>query len=127
MFKKILSGILSSLVLFIPNCMNLNVNAENITKVDLSEKYYFPPIIQQKGNSCSSVATTYYQFTYEVNKKYRNNSKLSYEQFIENTTLVDEMFIAYCNEYDATAKQARTYITILKKCPNLYSIGIKHF
>ena len=27
----------------------------------------------------------------------------------------------------STTKLARTYITILKKCPNLYSIGIKHF
>lgn len=111
MLKRILIGILLSLILFIPNYISLNVSAENINTIDLSKKYYFPSIIQQKGNSCSSVATTYYQFTYEVNKKYRNNSNLSYEQFIENTTLVDEMFIAYCNEYDTTAEEILQYDT----------------
>lgn len=44
-----------------------NVNLPD--NVDLSESPYFPPIGDQMGmGSCVAWATTYYQFTYEVNK-----------------------------------------------------------
>lgn len=35
---------------------------------DLSQSIYFPTIGYQSGGSCTSWATTYYQFTYEANK-----------------------------------------------------------
>lgn len=38
------------------------------SKMDLSKNKYFPPVGDQKGGSCASWATTYYQLTYEINK-----------------------------------------------------------
>ncbi|MDE6708437.1 MAG: cellulose binding domain-containing protein, partial [Oscillospiraceae bacterium] len=45
------------------------------TECDLSETIYFPSIKNQIGNSCTSWATTYYQFTYEANKLNNINTK----------------------------------------------------
>lgn len=48
---------------------NLNKAQNYSSKVDISTLPYFPPIVNQGNvNSCSVFATTYYQFTYEVNK-----------------------------------------------------------
>lgn len=38
------------------------------TSCDLSETPYFPLIGNQRGGSCASWSTTYYQFTYEANR-----------------------------------------------------------
>lgn len=49
---------------------------------DLSESIYFPLIGYQLGGSCTSWATTYYQFTYEANRlnnvNTKENNNLSY-------------------------------------------------
>ncbi len=49
---------------------------------DLSDSIYFPSIGKQKGGSCVSWATTYYQFTYEANKlnniNIKENNDLAY-------------------------------------------------
>lgn len=36
--------------------------------VDNSESEYFPAIMNQKGGSCSSYSSVYYQFTYTMNQ-----------------------------------------------------------
>lgn len=68
------------------------------SKIDLSESSYFPMILKQQGDSCVSWITTYYQFTYEVNKK-NNLKKISYSEFIEDIDLVEKMFNEWC-EYE---------------------------
>ena len=46
------------------------------SSVDLSTSPCFPPIGDQKSlGSCASYATTYYQYTYEVNKLNHVNSE----------------------------------------------------
>lgn len=50
-------------------------NANISTCCDLSETSYFPQIGHQKGGSCASWSTTYYQFTYEANKLNNINTK----------------------------------------------------
>jgi hypothetical protein len=41
--------------------------AKTPTRVDNSLQKAFPPIIEQKGNSCAQVAGIYYAYTYEMN------------------------------------------------------------
>lgn len=47
----------------------INATSSLPSSVDLSQSSYFPPITSQ-GNrgTCTAFATTYYQFTYEINK-----------------------------------------------------------
>lgn len=45
------------------------------SKVDLSTTKYFPNIETQKFGSCAAFASTYYQFTYEVNKLNNTSAK----------------------------------------------------
>ncbi|MBR6548271.1 MAG: hypothetical protein IKT68_01880 [Clostridia bacterium] len=43
-------------------------------EIDLSTDIYFPPIVNQRGASCSSYSTTYYQFTYAKNELLGTNA-----------------------------------------------------
>lgn len=53
----------------------------NPPSVDLSADAAFPPIINQRGNSCTTYATTYYQFTYMVNDYYNRDGSLPSNQY----------------------------------------------
>lgn len=60
----------------------MDTNYNYGTSCDLSESEFFPAIGSQIGGSCTSWATTYYQFTYEANKlnniNTRENNELAY-------------------------------------------------
>lgn len=55
-----------------------NIGKENTTlpkSIDLSKTNYFPPIGDQGYlNSCTTFATVYYQYSYEVNRLNKINS-----------------------------------------------------
>lgn len=49
--------------------INSNTSSSLPAKVDNSTSKFFPPTLNQgNGKTCGSIATTYYQFTYEANK-----------------------------------------------------------
>ena len=60
----------------------ITANAASADKVDLSIEHssYFPEIFNQRYGSCVSCASTLYQLTYEVRKKYAEEYKINFTE-----------------------------------------------